>query len=357
MVSALRFLRFLLLPFSWLYGLIIRVRNYLYDVQYFKSYQAPVPVICVGNLTVGGTGKTPQVEYLARLLQEKNIAILSRGYKRATKGFVLGDATANAQTLGDEPFQYLQSLPHAKVAVCEKRVDGIQKLLALFPDLDLILLDDAFQHRAVKASFYLLLTDYGRLFTKDNLLPAGRLREPRSGAMRADAVVVTKCPGSLTHQQQETITQQVHLFSKAEVPVFFSRIRYGTPVGFGSSSLFTKRILLVTGIANAAPLVSYLQEEGYAVLRHFEGADHAEYSKARIEEIYREWERQPDREQVPVFMTQKDAVKWQQPGLETYVTKMPLFYLPIVNEFWPHVPAFDDNMRQALANEGFHINS
>ena len=352
-----RIVQYLLLPFSWLYGLVVRLRNFLYDTQVFSSYQAPIPVICVGNLTVGGTGKTPQVEYLARLFTKRKVAILSRGYKRSTKGFVLGNEQATALTLGDEPFQYLQSLPYVKVAVCEQRAEGIKKLLALFPDLELILLDDAYQHRAVKASFYLLLTDYGRLFTKDFLLPAGRLREPKSGARRADALVVTKCPENLAARQQETISRQIQQFSRTGIPVFFSSIDYGLPVPFGKSVTISSALILVTGIANAKPMVTYLLSQKFTIVHHFEGADHAEYSPARIEEIYRFWKQQPDRQNVSILMTQKDAVKWQQPAMEKILTEMPLFYLPIVNAFWPHDPSFDDFMRQALARDGFRINS
>ncbi|WP_066512939.1 tetraacyldisaccharide 4'-kinase [Rufibacter sp. DG15C] len=352
-----RILQYLLLPFSWLYGLVVTVRNYLYDTQVFATYQAPIPVICVGNLSVGGTGKTPQVEYLARLYKGKNIAILSRGYKRQTKGFVLGNEQATALSLGDEPFQYLQSLPYVKVAVCEKRAEGIQKLLALYHDLDLILLDDAFQHRAVKASFYLLLTDFGRLFTQDFLLPAGRLREPRNGAKRADAIVVTKCPESLSLQEQQAITQEIQEFSRAEIPVFFSRVRYGQAVGFGSGLTLSKKLVLVTGIVNATPLVEYLREQHYEILQHFEEADHAEYSPARIEEIYTYWTRVVDKDYVSIVMTQKDAVKWQQPANAQLMSEVPLFYVPIVNEFWPHVPSFDEYLQVAITGEGFHINS
>ncbi|GAA4298476.1 tetraacyldisaccharide 4'-kinase [Nibribacter koreensis] len=311
----------------------------------------------MGNLTVGGTGKTPQVEYLARLFKNKKIGILSRGYKRKTKGFVLGDAQATALTLGDEPFQYLQSLPFVKVAVCEKRAEGIQRLLTAFPDLELILLDDAFQHRAVKASFYLLLTDYSRLFTNDYLLPAGRLREPKAGAKRADAIVVTKCPENLTTFQQQTITTKVQEFIRAGVPVFYSKIQYGQAIAFGKDSPLAKQLILVTGIVNAQPLVQYLQGQGFGIVHHFKGADHAEYSPERIKEIYQFWAQQPNKENVSILMTQKDAVKWQHPSVKNLLGQMPLFYLPIVNAFWPHEPSFDAYMQQALTGEGFHINS
>jgi tetraacyldisaccharide 4'-kinase len=357
MVAMPRILQYLLLPFSWLYGLVVMVRNYLYDKQIFKSYQAHIPIICIGNLTVGGTGKTPQVEYLARLYKGKKMAILSRGYKRHTKGFLLGNEQSTALTLGDEPFQYLQSLSYVKVAVCEKRSEGIQKLLALFPDLELILLDDAFQHRAVRASFYVLLTDFNRLFTQDFLLPAGLLREPKAGATRADAIVVSKCPASLPPQQQQAVTNQIEQFSREGVPVFFSRIQYGQAVPFGSSATLSKKLVLVTGIVNATPLVSYLLEQQHEILHHFEGADHAEYSPARIEEIYTYWASLADKENVSILMTQKDAVKWQQPAASKHLLEMPLFYIPIVNEFWPHDPSFDEFMQLAVAGEGFHINS
>ncbi|AKQ45415.1 hypothetical protein TH63_06820 [Rufibacter radiotolerans] len=356
MAPLLSSLSYLLLPFAWLYGALVRLRNLLYDWEVFAVYRAPIPVLCVGNLSVGGTGKTPQVEYLARLLQPRRIAILSRGYKRATKGFVLANAQATAATLGDEPFQYTQNLPEVVVAVCEKRAEGIQRLLQLYPDLDLILLDDAFQHRPVKASFYLLLTDFNRLFTQDHLLPMGRLREPRSGAHRAHAVVITKCPNTISQEEQLALVAQVQKYTTAGTPVFFSRIVYAPAVPLGPEAALGKKLVLVTGIANARPLVKHLQESGHTILQHFEWADHAEVTPDRVGEVIGFYQQLQDPE-VSILMTQKDAVKWQQPELEPLWQQAPVFYMPVGNAFAPQEPSFDDVIRQEVARWGSDINS
>ncbi|MGV3540302.1 MAG: tetraacyldisaccharide 4'-kinase [Rufibacter sp.] len=347
------FLRFLLFPFAALYGGVVWVRNKLYDWGIFSAYQAPIPVICVGNLTVGGTGKTPQVEYLAKLFKDKKLAILSRGYKRETKGFMLADETASAATLGDESFQYVQSLPWAKVAVCEKRAEGIQLLLQRFPELELILLDDAYQHRAVKASFNLLLTDYGRLFTNDYVLPAGLLREPRTGAKRADAVVVTKCPEKLPF---ERISNQISRYTRLGTPIYFSRIAYAPAVPIGHSITLGKKLVLVTAIANPTPMKNYLVSQGHEVVKQFKWPDHASVTQQKIQEVTAHWQKLQDPD-VSIIMTQKDAVKWQAPELRSYWKKLPVFYLPIEVTFAAQGPEFDASLRRAMLSTGFEINS
>ncbi|GGK69064.1 tetraacyldisaccharide 4'-kinase [Rufibacter glacialis] len=299
----------------------------------------------MGNLSVGGTGKTPQVEYLARLLQPKKVAILSRGYKRATKGFVLADAAATAHTLGDEPFQYTQSLPGVRVAVSEKRAEGIQRLLQLFPDLEVILLDDAFQHRAVKSSSYLLLSEYKNLFTQDYLLPMGRLREPRAGARRADAVVVTKCPAELTAEKQAQVREQVRRYTRPEIPIFFSQIVYGPAVPLGRQQTLGNRVVLVTGIANAQPLVHHLEDNGFTILRHFDWPDHAAVTPARVAEVLGFFAAAGEGAD-GIVMTQKDAVKWQEPNLRELWQEHPVFFLPITNTFAAQIPSFDQTVRE-----------
>ncbi len=185
-----------LYPVSWLYGAVVIIRNKLFDWGLFRSKSFDVPVICVGNLSVGGTGKTPHTEYLIKLLHDKyQVAVLSRGYKRRTQGYVLATPQSTARTIGDEPYQMYTKFPSVTLAVDENRCHGIEKLLALKkPAVDVVLLDDAFQHRYVKPGLSILLTDYHRLFCDDALLPAGRLREPVSGKNRAQIIIVTKCP-------------------------------------------------------------------------------------------------------------------------------------------------------------------
>ena len=205
-------LRKLLFPFAILYGVITSIRNFLFDISVLKSYSFNLPIIAVGNLSVGGTGKTPQIEYLIRLLSEKyKIATLSRGYKRQSEGFILAQANSNARLLGDEPFQFFEKFPSIQVAVDADRKNGIEQLLSLPEKPEVILLDDAFQHRKVKAGFYILLTSYGDLYSDDCMLPTGNLRETRSGAKRADLIVVTKCPFDLSLDKQNDIRKRLKL--------------------------------------------------------------------------------------------------------------------------------------------------
>src|SRR6187402_1934602 len=191
----MNFLRKILFPFAILYGFITSIRNFLFDKGILKAYSFDLPVIAVGNLSVGGTGKTPQIEYLIRLLSDKyKVATLSRGYKRQSEGFVLASPASDALQLGDEPFQFYKKFRNIQVAVDANRKNGIEQLLSDSNSPEIILLDDAFQHRKVKAGFYILLTSYGDLFCNDYMLPTGNLRESRSGAQRANIVIVTKCP-------------------------------------------------------------------------------------------------------------------------------------------------------------------
>ena len=209
----MNFLRKLLFPFAILYGFITSLRNYLFDKGILKSYSFEIPVIAVGNLNVGGTGKTPQIEYLIRLLSPKyKVATLSRGYKRKSADFVLADADSNAEILGDEPFQYYKKFPNIQVAVDADRRNGIEQLLNQKEKPEVILLDDAFQHRKVKAGFYILLTAYNDLFCDDFILPTGNLRESRKGAKRADLIIVTKCPQTITEPEQEAISGKLRRF-------------------------------------------------------------------------------------------------------------------------------------------------
>ena len=208
-------LRKILFPFSFLYGWITSLRNFLFDKGILKSYRFDLPVIAVGNLSVGGTGKTPQIEYLIRLLSDSyKIATLSRGYKRKSEGFVLANKTSNAEILGDEPFQFYQKFPTIQVAVDANRKNGIEQLLLEKQKPEIILLDDAFQHRKVTAGFYIMLTSYDDLFYKDFILPTGNLRESRSGANRADMIIVTKCPQDISEIAQEQIKQKINGYVK-----------------------------------------------------------------------------------------------------------------------------------------------
>ena len=217
--------RKLLFPFSILYGLITGIRNFLYDHRIFKSYSFQIPIIAVGNLNVGGTGKTPQIEYLIRLLSDNyKVATLSRGYKRKSKGFILADQFSNSEILGDEPFQYFKKFPNIQVAVDADRKNGIEQLLSQTNKPDVILLDDAFQHRKVKSGLYILLTSYHDLFVDDYILPTGNLRESSNGARRANIIIVTKCPNAITDEDQNRIKIQLKLDNHQQL--YFSNIDY-----------------------------------------------------------------------------------------------------------------------------------
>lgn len=334
----MRLLRFLLWPFSLLYGGILLLRNTLYDAGFLSSATFAVPVVSVGNLTVGGTGKTPHVEYLLRLLSAKKTAVLSRGYRRKTKGFVLADSQATAHTLGDEPFQYHRDFPEVTVAVCENRPAGIARLLRLHPSTDLIVLDDAMQHRPVQPSLNLMLTDYGRPFFKDFVLPAGLLREPRQGARRAHGIIVTKCPAGMGTQEMDAIAEQVRRYSHPAAPVFFSGFRYGQPVPMGRATQMGKRLLLLTGIANAVPLRDYLARHGYTVEQHLEYPDHYDYTAADLENLKQLVQ---EDERLTVLTTRKDAVKLSAAALSDLTASLPVFYLPIQVYFLRGQEAFD----------------
>ena len=339
-LALMKYLKLLLWPFSLLYGGIILLRNFLYDQGLLASRRFAIPVFAVGNLTVGGTGKTPHVEYLLRLLQRYQTATLSRGYKRRSKGFVLADRSVSAEQLGDEPFQYYRDFPGVTVAVCESRVEGIATLQELRPELEVVVLDDAMQHRPVQPSLNILLTDYTRPFYRDLVLPAGLLREPRHGAARADVVIVSKCPQQLQEEEQQTIIKRIRRYSRATVPVFFSTFRYGSPVAMGSASHLTRRIVLLTGIANAAPLVAYLQEQHFTIVRHLAFPDHHQYRKEDLEQLQGIVAGEGE-DTLCVVTTRKDAVKLMDDALLSLTQQLPLFYIPIEVQFLAQRDAFD----------------
>ncbi len=286
-MNSLSLLTPLTLPLSLVWHAVASTRSWLFDVGVLKQRSFATPTICVGNLAVGGTGKTPHVEYILRLLHEEgyNVAMLSRGYGRRTRGFVLAERGRHtAADVGDEPFQVMQNCPFATVAVCEKRVVGMEQLEKLGPEVDVVVLDDAFQHRYVKPGLSILLTDAHRLYTHDHLLPWGRLREPRSAATRADVLVVTKCTGS----------ERPFLPKQDGQSLFYSKISYGCPQYAEEAKsaeqprLTGQSVLLIAGIANPQPLVDYLQECG-ATVTLAEFRDHHNFTSADAERINRLW--------------------------------------------------------------------
>lgn len=304
-------LRILLAPFSLLYALVLSIRNLFFDKGIFKHTSFGVPVIAVGNLSVGGTGKTPQIEYFIRLLQDDyTIAVLSRGYKRASTGFVQANEFTKVEEIGDEPFQFFKKFSKIIVAVDANRTHGIQKILENNPKINLILLDDAYQHRKVKASFYTLLTAYESRYTKDFVLPLGNLRETRAGAKRADAIVVTKCPVDLSEKEKVSIRKEIAPHRNQEV--FFSTIEYDEKISSDSdeielSNLKNHTILLVTGIAKPKPLLEYLKTQNLNFI-HLEFPDHHNFDPKDLENINQTFETIENSNKI-LLTTEKDYTR------------------------------------------------
>ncbi|RYU83218.1 tetraacyldisaccharide 4'-kinase [Hymenobacter persicinus] len=325
-------LAFLLLPFAWLYAAVMRVRNWLYDSGLKESTAYALPVISVGNLRAGGTGKTPHVAWIiAELLRMgEQPAVLSRGYGRRTRGYQLADAAATAATIGDEPRQHYQDFgARVPVAVCEDRRLGIATLLRTQPALTAIVLDDAYQHRRVRPALNILLTEQQRPFYQDYVLPVGRLRESRAGAARADVVVVTKCAPDLPAADQDSIAARIRRYAGPRVPVLFSAYHYGAPVAVGGQAEPAgSHILLLTGIAQPGPLRDYLTAAGYRISHHAAFADHHAFTAADLAAVAGQL--QPGQS---VFTTQKDAARLLEPALRAAVAALPVFYIPIEVRF------------------------
>ena len=283
--TMMKLVRFLLFPFAMLYDLITSIRNLFFNMGVFKETSFQIPIIVVGNLSVGGTGKTPQIEYLIRLLKDIcKVSVLSRGYKRKTKGFVLVNKKHTAMDVGDEPLQYFKKFSNIEVAVDANRLEGISNLMKQ-KSPEIVLLDDAFQHRKVKGSFYILLTKYNDLFTDDFLLPTGNLRESRAGAKRADVIIVTKCPFDLKEVEKETIKRTLQSFKKE---VYFTTITYAEKITgsqqFSLDELKSFQVLLITGIANPDPLLEFLSKKEINFI-HLKFADHHHFSTKEIQTI------------------------------------------------------------------------
>lgn len=324
-----------LLPLSWLYGIGVKFRNMLFDIGVLKSRGFDVPVISVGNITVGGTGKTPHVEYLVKLLKDDFlVAVLSRGYKRKSKGFVLADAESRMEDLGDEPYQMKCKFPEVKVAVDKDRCHGIAMLTDEGNgnnEVDVVLLDDAFQHRYVKPGINILLVDYHRLIIYDKLLPAGRLREPLSGKNRADIVIVTKCPADLRPMEYRVITKAMNLFPYQKL--FFTTLAYGKLKALESGREMElegirkdTHVLLLTGIASPNQLILDLQP--YTPHIHpLTYGDHHPFSDEDFRHINYEFESLPDPKMI--ITTEKDATRiYGREGLSAEV-KEKMYILPV----------------------------
>ncbi|MES2416917.1 MAG: tetraacyldisaccharide 4'-kinase [Bacteroidota bacterium] len=342
------YLRLLLMPFSLGYGLVILLRNKLFDWGIFKSTKFDLPIICIGNLVVGGAGKTPTTEYLVRLLTGYKIAILSRGYGRETKGLIIADQNATTQTIGDEPMQYHKKFSTVTVAVCEDRVKGINFLKK---NHDVILLDDAFQHRSVSAGFNILLFEFSKMKKWQFLLPAGNLREPFAGYKRADAILITKSPDAVNIVDQIKIRHQFDLTIKQRLS--FSSLKYGNLIHLTAKTIKEEidntPVFLLTGIANPAPLLTYINQFS-ANVSHFAYPDHHNFSRAEIIAFIKAFDEHPAQEKI-IITTEKDSQRLLSDNLKDLLLNLPIFWLPIEIELATKDKfTFDENILNYVAN-------
>lgn len=331
----------LLYPISKIYGVVMAVRNKMFDYGILKQQEFDIPIVVVGNIAMGGTGKTPHVEYIVEsLLGKYNIGVLSRGYRRATKGFVLASPQSRPEDIGDESYQiYRKFGPDITVAVCEKRAEGIRQMREINPALNMIILDDAFQHRYVKPSVSVILTEYNRPVFNDKILPYGRLRESARALNRADMVVVTKCPVDMKPMHYRLFEENLKLFPFQKL--YFSRYNYGhlvpifpdevTDIPALDNLRADNSILVITGVANPKPFVRFLRRNKAKVkLKRF--TDHHNFTASDMEEIARLFDELPSANKF-IVTTEKDAVRILNNPYFPHRLKKSIFYVPIKVEF------------------------
>ncbi len=341
----------LLFPLSILYGLGVWIRNTLYDRGLLRSISFDLPVISVGNLSVGGAGKTPHIEYLILLLRDYiQVATLSRGYKRKTTGFLMVESNMSAESSGDEPLQFKRKFPEISVAVSESRELGIPRLLGLNPEIQTILLDDAFQHRSVSPGLNILLTEYGRPYTDDFLLPVGRLREMPSAAARADVIVATKCPVDPAQVDREDMLRK--LKPQPHQQVFFSYYEYGQPYYMYNGSQRIQldksvQVLLISAIAGTEYLTTHVASLAGRV-QALEFEDHHDFSRNDVGQMKKVFDNMPEGPKI-ILTTEKDAVRLDLHRAFLLQERMPVFVLPLRVRFhFGQGAAFDELVRSFL---------
>jgi tetraacyldisaccharide 4'-kinase len=325
-----------LIPLSWMFEAATAWRNHLFDIGMKKSTSFEVPLIVIGNLAVGGTGKTPMVEWLvANLIDSYSLAMLSRGYKRKSRGYLLADEQSAVEHIGDEPFQVYQKFhPRLTVAVGEERALAIPMILADHPATEVILLDDAFQHRYVRGDVNILLTTFSRPFFRDRILPLGRLREGRKGANRAHIIIVTKCPATITTLEKQKYCEQIRSYANPDTPIFFASVEEGDPQPLFErliEPMKNRNVIVLSGIANNDHLLNSVAKE-HRVLDSICYPDHYRYrieDMARIKVKFNEY---ADKDPI-IFTTEKDAVKLKQKEFLPYLKEIPIFALPIRMSF------------------------
>jgi tetraacyldisaccharide 4'-kinase len=325
-----------LYPFSLIYGLITGIRNFLYDSNLLASYEFNLPLICVGNITVGGTGKTPHTEYLINLLNEKHrIATLSRGYKRKSKGFLIASPASAVKDIGDEPLQIYRKFPDITVAVDKNRVHGVNYILKNRPETSVIILDDGFQHRRIKPGLTLLLSDFERFMMKDHLLPYGNLRESLDNIRRADVILITKSPENISPIERRLVVKDIEKAPYQKL--FFTSLKYKNPVplfGGAGDEVFANdslkkdiSIVLVTGIANPQPLKEFV-ENSYGEVSHIDFHDHHKFTEEDLGKIFTSWDNLKSDHKY-IFTTEKDAVRIQEFTNIAEPYRSSFFYIPV----------------------------
>jgi tetraacyldisaccharide 4'-kinase len=325
-----KFLFYLLIPFSWLYGLIISFRKWLYNSGLYTRSKFDFPIICVGNITAGGTGKTPHIEWLIKsLIGNYNLAVISRGYKRKTIGYVLSTPISTPEQIGDEPYQIKQKFLQVPVAVSENRVLGITALLGDEPNTEVVLMDDGFQHLSIQAGFNIVLCDYNRPYYNDYLMPAGLLRENKTGANRADVIIVTKCPINLSLEEKNNFKQQLNL--QANQTVYFSTILYKNMVAITDTAKQlgfpdpTQPTVALAGIAKANLFINQIKSIQKQVIP-LVFSDHQTYTDDRIQQLAATASIHPNS---IIITTEKDAVKLKSSKILPHINHLPIWYIPI----------------------------
>ena len=321
-------MRYLLFPLSFIYGSITAIRNLLFDYGIFKSQSYTIPIICIGNLSVGGTGKTPHTQYLLDLLKNNyKVAVLSRGYGRKNSNLQFVETTSNATKVGDEPLQLKQNNPECLVVVEKNRNKGVKKILNDFPETEVILLDDGYQHRWIKAGFNILITPFSSPYYKDYLMPVGKLRESKKGVSRANAVIFSKTPENTNPTLKKGMLERLHLFAHQEA--YFSGIQYHRFKCINNNTELEENnpysITLVSGIANANPLIKYLEEKGHSI-NHLKYSDHHNYSSNDIDTILAEYTADKSIKKL-ILTTEKDATKLKQ--FLPHFKDANFYYIPI----------------------------
>ncbi len=327
-----------LFPFALLYWLVTGIRNKFYDWGWTTSRSFPMRIICIGNLSMGGTGKSPMAEYIINLLKGKyKMATLSRGHKRKTKGFAEVCLTSLSDEVGDEPKQFKKKFPEITVAVCEDRCTGIGEITGKHKETEVIVLDDAYQHRKVKAGMNILLTDYNKLFYRDYVFPSGTLRESRNGAKRADITIVTKCPSDINEKEKKPIIKKIESYKKNN-KVFFSYLKYTGIKGLHDGRPLTNiqsinKVILFSGIANPLPLKKHL-EEIFKEIYFIRFSDHHEYSAGDLIRIQETFNNIAE-ENIIIITTEKDAMRLERPEIAEKIKTLPVYIASVEIDFFP----------------------